>query len=1229
MKFLRRYVFSLPLLLVLAGTVVAQPSRYFDQWFFGLNTGLDFRAGGPTLLTGPMRTLEGSASICDPATGRLLFYTDGVRVWDATHTIMPNGANLLGNESSAQSAVIVPKPKSSNLYYIFTAPVGAYATLDNDGLRYSVVNMALNGGRGDVTEKNVMLLDSATEMLNATRSCDGLGYWVLGHQVGSSRFFAWLVTEDGITDTVVSDIGSLLLWDSASPSIVKFSPDSRRVAVSNVFLKKLELLDFDNATGELSNYRLLGEDEYYYGIEFSPDNNKLYSLSSQLDPGDVSRLSQFNLAAGDLQAIQNSQYSIHDESTSAGGQLQMGPDLRIYVCYSGRNYLGVITNPDQLGAGCGYNHNGVFLEDHLTVIGLPNCISALFFGVRAGTGRENEICEGDSIQLHMWGRGPFSWTPTEGLSCSDCADPIASPEKTTTYIVRDLSNTVCPRLDSITIIVHPVPVADAGRDTIICAGLSVQLQGSGGVRYRWSPARGLSCVDCPDPVVVTDRTTTYVLEVFNSEGCSDVDSVTVSVDTGPPPVANAGRDTALCLGDSLQLRGSGGRLYRWSPAAGLSCTDCPNPVASPTTTTTYTLTVTGEFGCTDQDEVTVTVSNDEVEITTPDTSICSGGRVQLSASGRAAYRWSPAQGLSCTDCPNPFASPAGTTTYIVEGSTNGKCVSYDTVTVAVRTAVGDAGADTSLCLGDSIRLRGSGGVSYSWTPAINLSCLNCPDPIAFPRTTTMYYVQITDTGGCSLWDSVLVSVHTGGEIEAVGDAEFCIGGSTQLSASGAEMYRWSPAAGLSCTDCPNPIAMPNLTTTYYVIGSNASGGCPALDSVVVTVHDFPVIEAVGDTAMCGTGPVQLNVSGAETYRWDSSPDLSCLDCPNPIARPTQTTTYYVTGINGGLCESRDSVRVVIYPGLALSAGADQGVCAGESVQLSAAGGTQWLWEPAESLSCTDCPNPIATPSTTTTYRVTAWNAEGCEGSDEVTVTVRTEPELIRLRIGREYKGVIDQRLIIPVEVVGVVGGTDIAELEFVLTYDPGVMVVDARSIERLLVGTLLEGWSVAVQQSVPGRLVVNLTAPTGGLLAGEGELLRFESRLYLSSARGTELPFTVSSLSSCVAFEMEPGYAEVDSVCGLNFRLIELTSGKYVAPSVSPNPARDRVKFAFGLGLDGPTRLEVFDLLGNRVGLILDEVLQPGRYSVEWDLREVSSGIYFYRLTSGDWSSTGQLRVEQ
>ena len=164
--------------LLMIGSLTAYSQHQADIWYFGYGAGLDFRNGNPISLTdGKSNTLEGCASISSATDGRLLFYTDGVTVWNAQHQTMSNGTGLMGHWTSAQSALIVPFPGDSTHYYVFTAGAGPYATAPNNGVRYSIVDLTLDGGKGDITVKNKLLLGTATEMLNATQHCNSKDYW--------------------------------------------------------------------------------------------------------------------------------------------------------------------------------------------------------------------------------------------------------------------------------------------------------------------------------------------------------------------------------------------------------------------------------------------------------------------------------------------------------------------------------------------------------------------------------------------------------------------------------------------------------------------------------------------------------------------------------------------------------------------------------------------------------------------------------------------------------------------------------------------------------------------------------------------------------------------------------------------------------------------------------------------------------------------------------------------
>lgn len=1127
--------------------------KYYDQWCFGENNGLDFRNVPVKRFSVPLYSGEGSASICDPESGALLFYTDGVKVWNRNHEVMPNGDSLYGDISSTQTGVIIPLPGQPHLFYLFTADAGLYQRRQA-GINYSIVDMTKDEGKGAVVEKNIPMLPSASEKLVGIRHCNGRDFWVVSHELFSNRFVAWLVTRRGIVDTVYTDIG--IVHDrsiSRAPSIgyLKASPNGKYLFSVMNTANFGELFGFDNASGVV--HSRIAELPADYGASFSPNNTYLYTT----DPTRGNEVIRYALDPPPNVNVESTRESIGFFGEVKA--MQIAPDSSIYVLIAPS--IARIEKPDD--ANPRFRHLGPLLRN--ITFGLPNCIDGFLGDAETQT----------------------------------------------------------------------VPLVDIARvvgDTVMCFGKSVQLMVEGGSDHRWTPSFGLSCTYCQSPVAFPGTTTTYTLR-YGYTDCAgyQIDSLQVTVLVQRPPDVDTGRDTALCPGGAATLYGSSTRMvsYRWDPSPSLSCEDCPDPIATPVTTTTYYLTVADSLGCTARDSVLVKVM--EEELTVPaDTAICLGKSVRLPVTGRTHYRWSPSDDLSCDDCADPVATPSKTTTYIVEGTVNGDCRLVDSVTVTVHELPNpEISEEVTLCRGDSTKLRIDGGEEYFWTPAKNLTCLYCPDPVAFPEETTTYYVRVTNADGCVVWDSVQVNVSDKIGLVARGDTSICIGESVLLSAEGAATYLWTGGDDLSCDDCPNPKVSPTETTTYYVTGANAEGRCATIDSVVVRVYDIPVADAGDGGTVCPGESVRLNATGGTTYRWDASSELDCLDCPDPVVSPAKTSTYYVTVWNEGGCSSRDSVRVVVHPAFTINAGDDQVICEGDGAELNVDDGVRWEWSPSEGLSCTDCPNPIATPTRTTTYRVRAWNADGCEGADEVEVRIREFARSLRLGIGRNHHGASGEEIEIPIEVLGDSAVTDISELWLTFVYDAAVMSLDAGSFARLLSGTDLAGWSIDVLEPVAGQVQVHLVAPTGETLIADDILLRFTARLYLSKIRGTELPITVESNSNCFVVETEPGYAEIDSVCGLDFRLIEIQTSKYVAPEVFPNPAHQRVRFEFGVGLDGHAVLEIFDAIGNQVGVLVDQHLMPGQYSVEWDLRDQSSGLYWYRLRSGDWNRTGQLRIEK
>jgi hypothetical protein len=178
-----------------------------QNWYFGLNAGITFATIPPSaLLNGAISTFEGSSTISD-AQGNLLFYTDGMFVYNNLHQQMPNGFGLLGNPSSAQSGVIVPKPGSNTIFYVFTVD----AEGGPNGFRYSTVDMSLDNGLGDViaSSKNTLLFAPSVEKVAAVSHANGLYYWVIAHGLHNNTYYAYLIDCSGINAPITSNVGQI------------------------------------------------------------------------------------------------------------------------------------------------------------------------------------------------------------------------------------------------------------------------------------------------------------------------------------------------------------------------------------------------------------------------------------------------------------------------------------------------------------------------------------------------------------------------------------------------------------------------------------------------------------------------------------------------------------------------------------------------------------------------------------------------------------------------------------------------------------------------------------------------------------------------------------------------------------------------------------------------------------------------------------------------------------
>jgi len=343
---------------------LATAAQRTNNWYFGDDCGLDFTSGSPVSLSNSaMYAFEGTGSVSD-AQGNLLFYTNGgphnnnpTGVWNRNDVLMPNGdfSQTSGCLSSIQAALPVPDPNSADRYYLFTVDCIEHGLAG--GLRYSIIDMSLDGGLGDVTVKDSLVEDSVLEGLTGVVDAAGTGYWIMTHKQGGNRFAAFHLTASGISGPVYSYVSPAAPLNNSGT--IRISCNGTRLAFSS--LTETWLYDFDDNTGQVSNAQNLGIPSFT--ACFSPSGRFLYVTES----GGSAIVHQFDLQATNIPA---SLVNIYSGGFYQFGFIQLGPDGKIYLPKFS-NTLGVINDPDLPGLACNYSNNGPVLSGQAN-FSLPN-----------------------------------------------------------------------------------------------------------------------------------------------------------------------------------------------------------------------------------------------------------------------------------------------------------------------------------------------------------------------------------------------------------------------------------------------------------------------------------------------------------------------------------------------------------------------------------------------------------------------------------------------------------------------------------------------------------------------------------------------------------------------------------------------------------------------------------------------------------------------------------------
>lgn len=496
--------------------------------------------------------------------------------------------------------------------------------------------------------------------------------------------------------------------------------------------------------------------------------------------------------------------------------------------------------------------------------------------------------------------------------------------------------------------------------------------------------------------VCPTQTTTYTCQLTytncNNTTVTQSDQVVVTATSLTVP---AMASPQICFGGNTQLNGTtpGGVGYSWSPATGLSNPNIANPVASPTVTTTYTLTVTDASGCSGTTTVQVTVNPMTTASAGVDDTICAGGPgATLNASGGTSYQWTSDPTLSSTTVNNPTATPTTTTTYTVQVTDLNGCTGTDQVTVYIApvpltlNTTGLPASCNSGCDGQGIVIPSDGYAPYtfSWTSGGT-------GPSEPNLCAGTYTITVTDDAGCSQQQAVNITQPTPIVLATSSTTANCgqnDGSATVVAngGTGAYTYSWS-SGGTGTTES-------NLASGTYTVTVTDANNCTMQTTVVVP--NTPGVQAqvsnftnvVCNAACDGTADgLALSGTAPYSYSWSNGQNTQNITnlCPG-------TYTLTITDANGCTSTASTSITEPTVVTVAPPAGSPT-ICIGQSISLTATGGGgtpgySYGWMPGPLTGGTVSVNPV----TTTTYTMVATDANGCI-SAPATVTVNVNPPL--------------------------------------------------------------------------------------------------------------------------------------------------------------------------------------------------------------------------------------------
>lgn len=851
------------------------------NWYFGNKVGIKFNTIPPSIdPQSQINQWEGCASISDK-NGNLLFYSDGMTVWNKNHQIMQNGTGLLGHNSSLVSAYIVQKPGSENIYYLFAIDA---SERNMYGITYSIVDMS--NGSGVITQKNTTLYRNAAPRIAASFHANGRDIWIVTTKQLSAQVHAFLLTDDGFDGTqIISNVGDDVELDQG---FMKFNCSGDRMFIANTKQNEIFIVEFDQLYGSAEiKHRLFKNDgvrRWYYSLELSTNQQRLFATT--MNPTSVV---WFDLSSDNETSINQSMEVLASKDLPFfWGGIEITPLNQIYIANYLQKNLTVITNPNANFDDLEFIENGLNLGNGIAQHGLPS-----FFRKSCGAPQHLEIiaeptilCEGSSFTIESSGitSGTFTWSGPNGFSSNQRNFTInnATQSMSGVYTLTVSSGGYTYQAREF-IEIQPAPKFELIGKRFLCKNETIKINIKPinfllGTEYEWSDGqKGLTAVFISEGK--------YYVTATSGNGCTSVDSI--EIEEIAPLFVEINSDQQFCEGETAVLQTNyRGRdyTYKWSTGE---------------TTENIAVTKTGKYhveiqeidGCKGWDTVFVDFAElPHAEIAGGNLiQVCEGQSAKLQAinkSENTVYFWN--DGISKEE---RFVNTSGK--FILVAKNVAGCFAYDTVNVEIvpPPSIEIFPSDTVyLCEGEEITLE---VLNVPTTASIKWSTGENSKKIKVSREGE-YSVTAKIIDGCSDSAKVYVKVDASLTVSITGDNEICKGDTAILRSNysgNRYSYEWSTGENTSSI---------NVTEEgTYTLKVTSQSGCTGESSYKIFSYQRPEIKLnnSGIINLCDgqtllIEPIEIN--STFNYYWNDGFNM-------PIREITKSGKYILYADNKGHC----------------------------------------------------------------------------------------------------------------------------------------------------------------------------------------------------------------------------------------------------------------------------------------------------------------------------------------